>query len=64
MSKSLFFGYTVSLCPTADWLPHLRGMDLTDDDVNQRYDTKRCGQICIAFGFVFMHHGRDVAALC
>ena len=50
--------------PTADWLPHLRGMDLTDDDLNQRYDTKRCGQICVAFGFVFMHHGRDVAALC
>ena len=50
--------------PSDTWLPHLQHMETTDPDVNQEAHTKRCGQLCLAFGHVFINHGRHVAAMC
>ena len=50
--------------PTATWLPHLRHMETTDPDVNQQQHSRRCGQLCMAFGHVFLNHGRPVARMC
>ena len=50
--------------PTATWLPHLRGMALTEQDVDQEAHSTRCGQLCLAFGHVFINHGREFAQLC
>ena len=48
--------------PSRGWMPELQYMDTSDPDVNQRRDTKICGQLCLAFGKIFELHGRDVAA--
>ena len=50
--------------PSATWLPHLQHMETTDPDVNQEEHSRRCGQLCLAFGHVFLNHGRQVAAMC
>jgi len=47
--------------PSATWQPHLRGVAITDPDLNQRVSANNCGQLSLAFGMVFLHHGYDVA---
>ena len=44
--------------------PHLRGMALTEPDVDQEAHSTRCGQLCMAFGHVFVNHGYDAAKMC
>ena len=50
--------------PSATWLPHLWHMETTDADVNQQQHSRRCGQLCLAFGHVFINHGRQIAKMC
>ena len=50
--------------PTASFLPHLRGMELTEPDIDQETHSTRCGQLCMGFGHVFVNHGREFAELC
>ena len=47
--------------PTASWQPHMRGVAITDPDHNQHMLANNCGQLSLAFGMVFLHHGYDVA---
>ncbi len=47
--------------PSASWQPHLRGVATTDPDHNQRLSATNCGQLSLAFGMVFLHHGYPVA---
>ena len=49
--------------PRAGWQPHLRHMNTTDPDVNQKPDTLRCGQLSLAWDHIFLAYGYDVAAL-
>ena len=46
------------------FLPHLRGMALTEDDVDQETNSTRCGQLCMAFGHIFLAHGYEAAQKC
>ena len=51
--------------PSATWMPHLRGMRSTESDVDQfPRDSTHCGQLCLAFGHVFLEHGYDAALQC
>lgn len=50
--------------PSATFLPHLRGMALTEDDVDQETNSTRCGQLCMAFGHIFLAHGYEAAQKC
>ena len=50
--------------PSATFLPHLRGMALTEDDVDQETNITRCGQLCLAFGHIFIAHGYEAAQKC
>ena len=50
--------------PSATFLPHLRGMALTEDDVDQETNSTRCGQLCLAFGHIFIAHGYEAAQKC
>jgi len=51
--------------PSATWMPHLRGMELTEDDVDQwPEDSTHCGQLCLAFGHIMTNHGYGAAKLC
>ena len=51
--------------PSATWMPHLRGMRSTESDVDQfPHDSTHCGQLCLAFGHVFLEHGYDAALQC
>ena len=47
--------------PSASWQPHLRGVATTDPDHNQHLSATNCGQLSLAFGMVFLHHGYPVA---
>ena len=51
--------------PSATWMPHLRGMELTEDDIDQwPVDSTHCGQLCLAFGHIMINHGYEAAKLC
>ena len=56
--------FTFEYCFSATFLPHLRGMALTEDDVDQETNSTRCGQLCLAFGHIFIAHGYDAARKC
>ena len=47
--------------PSASWQPHMRGVAITDPDHNQSIAANNCGQLSLAFGMVFLHHGYEVA---
>ena len=53
--------------PSPTFLPHLQHMVRTEDDVDQARTgpgSTMCGQLCMAFGTIFLHHGRDAALKC
>ena len=39
----------------------MRGVAITDPDENQHVTANNCGQLSLAFGMVFLHHGYEVA---
>ena len=55
---------TFARAPSANFIPHMRGMALTEPDVDQEAHTTRCGQLCMGFGHVFINHGYDAAKMC
>ena len=55
---------TFARAPSANFIPHMRGMALTEPDVDQEMYSTRCGQLCMGFGHVFINHGYDAAKLC
>ena len=53
--------------PSPTFLPHLQHMVRTEDDVDQARTgpgSTMCGQLCMAFGTIFLHHGRNAALKC
>ena len=51
--------------PSASWMPHLRGMTLTEDDIDQwPKDSTHCGQLCMSFGHIIINHGYEIAKFC
>ena len=49
--------------PSTTFMPHLMHANTTDPDRNQEWESKRCGQICLAFGHLYLNHGYLVALL-
>ena len=49
--------------PSTTFMPHLMHANTTDPDRNQEWESKRCGQISLAFGHLYLNHGYPVALL-